>query len=250
MDPSQPAQTEAPADRPPPDGAPPQGEQEEKNPWLLRMPLVALATAVALIVLYIPASTLQGDAYTQLLYDFACVPARFHAEPGSTYAYPNILAQAFSLVTPALLHGSWLHVLTNALMTWQFGTMLARALGPGFMPAAQWMLLFVVSIAVGSLAFLAIVGPNGPVSVGASGGTSGLIAAGFLLDWEGRVRSLLSRQFLTLTAVFAGINVLMVLAGPSVIGMSISWEAHAGGYVAGTAMMLILGRKIPRAAAA
>jgi membrane associated rhomboid family serine protease len=126
----------------------------------------------------------------------------------------------------------------------------ARALGPGFMPAAQWMLLFVVSIAVGSLVFLASVGPNGPVSIGASGGTSGLIGAGFLLDWEGRVRSPFSRQFLTLTAVFAGINVLMVLAGPAMLGMAISWEAHAGGYVAGSAMMLIFGRKMVRAQAA
>jgi membrane associated rhomboid family serine protease len=214
------------------------------------MPLVALASAVGIIVLYGLSLTLTGDAQTSLWYEFASVPARFYAEPGSMYAYPNILAQGFSLVTPALLHASWLHVLTNALMTWQFGTLVARALGPGIVPASQWMLLFVVSVAAGSLLFLAIVGPNGPVSVGASGGTSGLIGAGFLLDWENRVRSPFSRQFLTLTAVFAGINALMVLAGPAVLGMEIAWQAHAGGYIAGSAMMLIFGRKMARAPAA
>jgi membrane associated rhomboid family serine protease len=245
MDSSPPSQTETPRDKPPPEFGP-----EEKNPWLLRMPLVSLATAVGLVVLHALASTLSGDAQTNLWYEFASVPARFYAEPGSMYAYPNILMQAFSLVTPALLHGSWLHVLTNALMTWQFGTLVARALGPGIVPATQWMLLFVVSIAAGSLLFLAIAGPNGPVSIGASGGTSGLIGAGFLLDWENRVRSPFSRQFLTLTAVFAGINVVLVLAGPAVLGMAISWEAHAGGYIAGSAMMLIFGRKMARAPAA
>jgi membrane associated rhomboid family serine protease len=141
-------------------------------------------------------------------------------------------------------------VLVNAFTTWQFGSQVARALEPGVMGAAKWMLLFVVSVAAGSLAYLLIAGEGGVVSVGASGGTCGLIAASFLLDWENRVRSPLSRQFLILTAVFAAINVALVYLGPSMVGMMVSWEAHAGGYVAGAAMMLIYGRKMHAAPAA
>jgi membrane associated rhomboid family serine protease len=221
-----------------------------KRVWLIGTPLVSLLTALALIALHAPVSTLSGDALGDLWFEFGSVPARFYAEQGSSIAYPNILALICSLVSPALVHGNWVHVLVNALMTWQFGSPVARALEPGVMGAAKWMLLFVVSVAAGSLAYLLIAGEGGVVSVGASGGTSGLIAASFLLDWENRVRSPLSRQFLILTAVFVAINVALVYLGPIALGMMISWEAHAGGYVAGAAMMLIYGRKMYAAPAA
>lgn len=239
-EPTPPQPTPQPADK---------GQQKART-WLIGTPLVSLLTALALIALYVPASMLSGDDLYNLWFEFGAVPARFFAEPGSSIAYPNILAQAFSLVSPALLHGDWIHVIINALMTWQFGSQVARALEPGVIGAAKWMLLLVVSVAAGTLAYLGIAGPGGGVSVGASGGTSGLIAASFLLDWEGRVRSPLSRPFLILTAVFAAINVALVYLGPSTLGILVSWEAHAGGYVAGAAMMLFYGRKIQRAPAA
>jgi rhomboid family protein len=231
---------------------PPQADLplKPKRIWLVGTPLVSLLTALALIALYAPVSGLMGQELNAFQFEYALVPARWFADGGSSIAYPNILAQILSLVSPALLHGDWVHVIVNALMTWQFGSLVARALEPGIVGAAKWMLLFVVSVAAGSLAYLFIAGPSGVVSVGASGGTSGLIAASFLLDWENRVRSPLSRQFLMLTAVFAAINVLLVYLGPMVLGMMISWEAHAGGYVAGVAMMLIYGRKMIPARAA
>ena len=73
---------------------------------------------------------------------------------------------------------------------------------------------------------------------------SGLIAAGFLIDRDWRIRSPLSRDFLMASGVFALINVALVFLGPMVLGMMISWQAHLGGYLAGMAMMLILCRNI------
>jgi membrane associated rhomboid family serine protease len=103
------------------------------------------------------------------------------------------------------------------------------------------MLVFVVSVVAGSIFYLAMYDVNGPYAVGASGGTSGLIAAAFLIDpYTGRRRSLWSPAFLKLTAAFAVINLLLVLAGPYLVGMGVAWEAHAGGYVAGALLMSIL----------
>ncbi len=211
--------------------------------WLLGTPLISLAVAVAIVLLHIPVSMMSDVEWIPLHYDFAVVPERFFAAPGSMHAYPSILHQMFSLVSVSLLHADWLHAGLNALMTWQFGSVVAKALGPGFMNAGRWVLLFMVSVAAGSLAFLAIAGVNSAMVVGASGGTSGLIGASFLIDWENRVTSPLTRQFAVMTAVFALINVVLVRGGPY-LGFLVSWEAHLGGYVAGVAMMLILGRKI------
>jgi membrane associated rhomboid family serine protease len=85
-------------------------------------------------------------------------------------------------------------------------------------------------------------------AVGASGGVSGLFAAAFLLDpFTGRRRQLWDRNFLVLTGVFIAINVLLVYAGPMLLGTGIAWEAHAGGYVAGALLMSILPlRGLPR----
>lgn len=230
------------------DEAPPIAPKPPRT-WLLGTPLVSLALAVTIIVLHIPVSMMNDVEWIPLHYEFAVVPTRFFAPPGSEHAYPNILAQLFSLVSVSLLHADWLHAGVNALMTWQFGSIVARTLGPGIAGASRWMLLFVVSVAAGSLTFLAIAGPNSAMVVGASAGTSGLIAASFLVDFEGRVISPLTRSFAINTVIFILINAALVYLG-QFVGLLISWEAHLGGYLAGMAMMLILGRKIRARAAA
>jgi membrane associated rhomboid family serine protease len=117
----------------------------------------------------------------------------------------------------------------------------ARALGTDITGAGAWMLLFVASIIAGSLAYLALQDAGAGAAVGASGGVSGIVAATVLLDpFTGRKRPLWNRDFLVMTAVFAAINVVLVYAGPMLLGMGIAWEAHAGGYVAGALLMCIL----------
>ncbi len=184
------------------------------------------------------------DERVRMLFEFALAPSRFHAEAGSEIAYPTIFHAGLTLFSTALLHGDWIHVLMNAAMLLAFGTPVARALADGGVTGAgKWMIVFLGSVAAGSILFLALNGPETAFAVGASGGTSGLIAAAFLLDPYGRVISPLSRQFLSATVVFIIINVVLVVAGPMLLGMGIAWEAHAGGYVAGACLILLLGRR-------
>ena len=212
---------------------------------------VALVGAMAVLIIVLHGLTyfLSYEENVTLIYDFGLAPRRFFAPPGSEHAYPNVVAQLLTLVSTALLHGDFIHVGVNALMLWQFGQGPARMLGPGLAGAGRWMLLFVVSIVAGSLAYLALNGVAGGAAVGASGGTCGLIAADFLIGPDGKLRSPFSRPFLMLTLVFALINLAMVFIIPLVLPFYVSWEAHLGGYIAGAAMMLILGAKIGRAEA-
>ena len=216
----------------------------ERPPPMFRfshLPPVVLLTAGALILLYAAYSFAPFEERMGLLYDFALAPERFWAPAGSFKVYPDAASGLLTFVSTALLHGDWFHVIVNALMLLQFGIPVARALGPGVAGASVWMLLFVVSIVAGSVFYITLQDVTGAPAVGASGGTSGLIAAAFLLDpYTGRRRPLWAREFLTLTGVFVAINVLLVFAGPYLLGMGIAWEAHAGGYIAGALLMAVL----------
>ena len=213
-----------------------------REPWLT-IPIALVMAMVALIlVLHGLTYFLTQDEWRQLHFDFALVPKRFFAPPEAEIAYPDIFSKLLSLVSTALLHGDWIHVGLNALMLWQFGSVVARVLGPGFAGAGKWMLLFVVSVAAGSIAYLLLHELPEP-AVGASGGVCGLVAADFLIGRDGRMRSPLSREFLMLTLYFTLINLLLVFVIPLVLPFYVAWEAHLGGYVAGAAMMLILGPK-------
>lgn len=223
----------------------------ERPPPMFRLghiPVVVWATALALLLLYAAFFFAPYEEKVLIQYNYALVPQRFWAPAGSDLVYPNMFEALLTLVSTALLHGDWFHVIVNTLMLVQFGIPVARALGTDVTGAGAWMLLFVTSVIAGSVAYLAIQDAGAGAAVGASGGVSGLFAAAFLLDpFTGRRRKLWDRNFLVLTGVFIAINVLLVYAGPMLLGMGIAWEAHAGGYVAGALIMSILPlRGLPR----
>lgn len=178
----------------------------------------------------------QGD----LRWHFALAPQRFWAAAGSEDVYADHASGLITLVSSALLHGDWIHVILNALMLVWFGLPVARALGPGAAAWGYWMLIFVGAIIGGSALYLALTDAGSAYLVGASGGTSGLIAAALLLDRKGGKLRPWSPHFLLPTAIFALINILLVFAAPYTLGMFVSWEAHLGGYVAGMLLMALM----------
>ncbi len=214
--------------------------QGRRTEPMFNAPAVVIVVVIAIVALHGLTYFLADKENTRLIYDYAVVPRRFFAPPGSEYAYPNMLAAGLTLVSTAFLHTGWLHVLVNAGMLLAFGAQVARILGPGWRAGGLWLLMFLVSTAAGSAVYLAMAGPDGGAAVGASGGVSGLIGAAFLVGFDGRGRSLISRSFLLMTAAFIGSNALLAFAGPSLVGGGIAWQAHLGGYVAGAVLMLLL----------
>jgi membrane associated rhomboid family serine protease len=212
-------------------------------PWL-----VALVAGV-LVLLHLGYELASARQQTEWLYEFALVPQRFFADAGDPVAYGGLFDQLTPLITSGFLHANWLHVIVNAAMLLSFGTPVARWLGPDIGGLLKWIVLYLGAVAAGALAYLAL-NAGGGVAVGASGGVSGLMAAAFLIDPSGGLRTPFSRPFLGVTFMFAAANVVLALAGPYALGMGIAWEAHAGGYIAGALLMLLLGRRPGRTAPA
>ena len=160
----------------------------------------------------------------------------------------------WSPATYAFLHGDWIHLGLNGLWLAAFGSAVARRFGP-----LRFAALFLFSGIAGAAAFL-LVHPFGlePV-VGASAAISGAVAAAMRFAFEpgaplGPARTLsvtsesayflpalpLGRVFrdgraLTFLLTWFGCNILFgAFARPLGIGdVSVAWEAHIGGLLAG-----------------
>ena len=223
--------------------------QPDRQP-IFNAPIIVVVMAILLVALYAAYAFAPYQEQQYALYDFALAPERFWAPAGSAAVYPDVLSGLMTLVSTALLHGDWMHVIVNSLMLVAFGTPVARTLGKGPTAWGLWMVIFLGSVIAGSALYLAMATVETPFAVGASGGTSGLVAAAFLLDPYGMKRKLWSREFLGMTVAFGIANAVLTLAGPQLLGMGIAWEAHLGGYIAGALLMAVLpvkGYRLPSA---
>jgi membrane associated rhomboid family serine protease len=153
---------------------------------------------------------------------------------------------AWSVVSYALLHGSWGHVLLNSLWLAAFGTPVARRCGPW-----RFLVLGVASAVGGALAH-GTANPLGAAPmIGASAAVSGMMAAAARFMFAAsRPYSLTDphfepRQSLSglvhnqQAAVFLGFwfitNLLFgLVATPlGIVDAGIAWEAHIGGFLTG-----------------
>ncbi len=220
--------------------APETPKPQERVPFI-NAPLIVVLMSLALVLLHLAFVLMPFNEQQTTLYDFALAPERFWAPAGSPSVYPDYVSGLMTLVSTALLHFDWLHVSVNALMLLAFGTPVARTLGSGPMGWGLWMIVFLGSVIAGSALYLALATESTPFAVGASGGTSGLIAAALLLDRWGLKRKLWDREFLMMTFGLALANLLLTFAAPFLFqGVGLAWEAHLGGYIAGALLMTVL----------
>jgi len=161
--------------------------------------------------------------------------------------------QMWSVVTYALLHGSWGHVLLNSLWLAAFGTPVARRCGP-----LRFIMLGLAAAGGGALAH----GIAHPLSaapmIGASAVLSGIMAAATRFMFAagaprpvddahcGPRHSLSGLVANERAALFVGFwfvtNLLFGLAAAplGIVDASIAWEAHIGGFLAGLLLFPLL----------
>lgn len=216
------------------------GGGREKQPPIFNAPPLLVIMCLLLIGLYAGYAFAPVEDQQSLLFDFALAPERFWAPAGSPLVYRDHVSGLLTLVSTALLHGDWMHVIVNALMLLAFGTPVARAFGGGPAGWGLWMILFLGSVVGGSALYLSLATSSSPYAVGASGGICGLMGATFLLDPLGGKRRLWSPEFLRLTLAIGLANVVLTLVAPMLLGMGLAWEAHVGGYLAGSVLMAVL----------
>ena len=129
--------------------------------------------------------------------------------------------QPWRMLTAAFVHGSILHILFNMYSLFIFGPIIEHLVG-----RVRFLALYLIAAFGGSVAVL-LIAPGSAV-VGASGAIFGLLGAFFIIQRRlgGNNTGLL---------VLIGLNLVIGF----IPGMSISWQAHVGGLIAGAAVAAI-----------
>lgn len=200
----------------------------EKEP-IFNAPWPAVAVAVVIVGGYF----LQGFFPQQLV-----LPRWGFSAPALAAGHPE------TLVTAMFLHGSWGHALSNGAFGLAFATPVARYFGMRGRGLLAFALFYLVTGALGNLAF-GLLHPRdlGPL-IGASGAVSGLAAAASrIAAGRGEVGS----QFSPLVAGMAGgwiiTNLLIAVLGfaPGTGGANVAWEVHLVGFALGLFLIRPLG---------
>jgi membrane associated rhomboid family serine protease len=255
------------------------------------MPGAIVISIGALVALHLLRSALGDEADVRLVLDLAFIPAQWTiawdpgkaaeivaglaglgADPERGAAAHLALAQYvlgrpepayWSIVTYALLHGSWTHILLNVVWLAAFGTPVARRCG-----AFRFFVLALAAALGGALAhFLAHPTSVLPM-IGASAAISGMMAAAarFVFTGDHRVFQpgagaaqdageprlglhalFRNRQAVFFLGVWFVLNIVFGLVA-SPLGMveaSIAWEAHLGGFIVGLLLFSLLDRVQP-----
>jgi membrane associated rhomboid family serine protease len=142
-------------------------------------------------------------------------------------------------VSALFLHANWLHLTMNGAALWMFGSAVERTMG--------WWRFGAVFLLAGAAAN-ALSGWVGhyDVSVGASGGIFGLIAAFGVGVYRLRspMHATARRRLVTLLAMLLAADLTIGGLEPQVDNL-----AHAGGFVAGLVLAILLGKRCVRAPA-
>jgi membrane associated rhomboid family serine protease len=149
--------------------------------------------------------------------------------------------QAINLLTPLtsmFLHGSWGHILGNAMFFWVFGNNIEDSMGPG-----RFLGFYLVCGLVAAATHV-LIDPTSPIpTVGASGAISGVLGAYLVLYPRVRVNMLFFIAVISMPAwaVLVWWFAVQVLTGlpqltplrPEVSTGGVAVWAHIGGFLAG-----------------
>ncbi|HXK59995.1 MAG TPA: rhomboid family intramembrane serine protease [Acidobacteriota bacterium] len=155
--------------------------------------------------------------------------------PGPTPIYLTLLFAMF-------MHGGVMHILGNMIYLWIFGDNVEHRFG-----AFPFLLFYLISGLVGSLAHVAVDPGSTVPSLGASGAISGVLGAYLVLFPRNRVHAVVFYMIVSIPAiaaigiwiVFQFINGLGSIVYTSQTG-GIAYAAHIGGFFAGVVLALIM----------
>lgn len=156
------------------------------------------------------------------------------------------------LFTHMLVHGSWAHVIMNAVALLAFGAPVARDFDKGMGPIG-WLLFFIVCGVLGGLGYALVHWGDYTPMVGASGAVFGMIGASLrLMAGPGLLIPMFHPVVLRGAAAWMVVNLVTGLLGSVLTGgeAGIAWEAHAFGFLAGIILIApfhqLFSRKIHR----
>ena len=263
--------------------ASPEFPRQSRVPVFNMPGVVTLAIGVLLAIQAVREFVLPDTLDVRVVLDLALVPARWTVwlDPGKAadviraaadggdpslgaareafarYIVGEHAFQPWTLVTYALLHGSWMHVIFNSVWLAAFGSPVARRCG-----ALRFAALALAGTAAGGLLHVLIDPLSAGPLVGASAGISALMAAAarFVFQppasgyrgpsWqvppprpaETIPELLRNRTAVSFLAIWLVTNLLFGLASMPLVGenAAIAWDAHLGGFIAGFLLFPLL----------
>jgi membrane associated rhomboid family serine protease len=220
---------------------------------MLSVPAAVVAVLAVLCCLHaVRVFLLPDDVDRVLVWTLAFVPARYDSSTLAQTLVPGGWgAEIWSFFTYALIHADAMHLGVNAIWLLAFGSPVARRFGTG-----RFLVFFMVTIAAGALAHLLTHPSELVLTIGASAGVSGTMAAaarfvfepGGPLDLRRGERdnsdripaaplfvALRNPRVATFLAVWFGLNLLFGLGSWNLVAdnQSVAWQAHVGGFLAG-----------------
>ncbi|MFN2240510.1 MAG: rhomboid family intramembrane serine protease [Thermoanaerobaculia bacterium] len=180
-----------------------------------------------------------GVRFESTLASVAFVPERFWQAGGWG-------ADGMSMLVSMFLHAGWLHIGSNMLYLWIFGDNIEDRLGH--------FLYLVFYLACGFAATMAhalLNAGSGLPAIGASGAIAGVLGAYLVLFPRAHVMTLIPIGFFIAVRELPALLILglwfaiQIFSGVASIGASeaggVAWWAHIGGFVAGLALVFVLG---------
>jgi membrane associated rhomboid family serine protease len=179
-----------------------------------------------------------GERIESFVHTFGVVPSHVSAMFTERYFSPRA---ALPLVTSMFLHGGWLHLIGNMLYLYIFGDNVEDRLGH-----FAYLVFYLVCGIGSALIEVYFHASSGVPLIGASGAIAGVLGGYFLLYPRARVLTLIPLfvffPVVELSAFFfLGFWFVMQFVQASLTaGSDVAWWAHAGGFVVGAVLLLIM----------
>ena len=200
---------------------------------IFNAPAVTKYLVISLIVAHILLLVTDNQTLIWVYENFAFSMGRMHQFLDGS-GDVGIASVLFTLCSHMFLHHDFMHLLINAFMLLAFGSMVERYYG-----VMTFITIFLLSGWAGALGEYAVSAEANGILYGASGAVFGMMGA--------TMRLMLPRlgwaKVISFAAVMMGLNLIIGLTpiAQLLVGddVSISWAAHAGGFVVGTLLSLV-----------
>lgn len=198
-------------------------------------PFVTVALIVMNVAVFLNEWSMNTWELNHLIGTYGIVPDRF---------------QYTDLLTSMFLHGGWLHVIGNCWFLWIFGDNVEDILGHG-----KFLVFYLLAGAAAGLVHVLLNPYSRVPTVGASGAIAGVMGAYMLKFPHSRILTLVPIFIFVTTMEIPALVMLaywfliQIFSGMGSIGYSqisrggVAWFAHVGGFLAGMALVTLLGTR-------
>ena len=185
-----------------------------------KIPPFTRVAVIAFVLIHLVTTFLIDDAQRVVLYmNFGFVPAYYSG------AIPWVWSALIAPFTTALLHGGWMHLLTNCVMMAAMGVFFERQFG-----LRITLIFFVFSLMSGNLVYF-ILNPAATTPViGASGAISGLFGAVILMMNFSGIAGAQAQKRGPFPFILLWVTVMIVVG---LISSDTAWQSHLGGFLGG-----------------